>query len=338
MCDLSYWKSDLSEIEKIIGSVKKGNIVKSKSAGNKNIYLVEYGKENNLKRKANYSSACGARDISCYADKSHSDYRPSVLIVGGIHGAECEGIMAALNLISYLENGIDLSGRHNDELLKQMREINLHIIPCANPDGRVRFPKQSAVGMGINEFRYYAQGTWKNGDLCNWPECKRVHPIKEASDYLGAYYNDDGINMMHDNFCIPMAEETNFLMKVVDRIVPDMTVLLHGCADAKSEILMPRAVHSYFKDKAYKFAKKFSEVCEENDLPITLSNPLYGKDEPIHSFNLVSALTSICGELCMVYESNQGLCESANAMSHNDIYRQHMLLFESMFSFVKENV
>lgn len=333
-----FWKSELSEIDDVVSSVKKGRVSAVRSAGGRDIYLIEYGKRNEFKRLANYSSACGAGDLASYADKEKDDIRPTVFLVGSIHGAELEGTSALLNLISLIETRKDLSGRENRSLSQIADETNLLIIPCVNPDGRARFPKKSAVGMTFDEFRYYAQGTWKNGQLAGWPNCKKVHPIKDAAGFLGAYYNDNGVNMMHDNFSFPMAEETKFLLKVADSFVPDVTVLLHGCADAKSEMLMPNGVHKHFKDEAYRLSKEQTEQCGKNNINLTLSAPLYGDDEPVHSYNLVSAVTNICGELCVVYECNQGLAGGRYNASYEDMYKQHMILFEVACEYAKKKL
>ena len=333
-----FWKSELSEIDEVVLSVKKGKVTTVKSAGGRPIYLIEYGKRNEFKRQANYSSACGAGNLKSYADKTGEDVRPTVFLVGAIHGGEVEGTCALLNLISMLETGKDLSGKENITFSKTADEVNFLIIPCANPDGRARFPKKSAVGMTTDEFRYYAQGTWKNGLLAGWPDCKKVHPIKNAADYLGAYYNDDGVNMMHDNFSFLMAEETKLLLEIADRFAPDITVLLHGCAGARSELLMPKAVHKHFKDEAYRFSKELTERCAEKDISLTLSAPLYGDDEPIHSYNLVSAITNTCGELCTVYECNQGLEDSIHKISYEAMYKQHLILFELACEYAKNKL
>jgi len=333
-----FWKSELSEIDDVVSSVKKGKVTTITSAGGRYIYLIEYGKRNEFKRQANYSSACGAGDMKCYANKSADDIRPTVFLVGAIHGAEVEGTAALLNLISVIETGKDLAGEENSELCAFAENTNFLIIPCANPDGRARFPYKSAIGMSTEKFRYYAQGTWKDGTLCNWPDCKKVHPIKDAADFLGAYYNDDGINMMHDNFSFPMAEETRFLLQIADSYVPDITILLHGCAGAKSEMLMPKAVHKHFKDEAYSFSKELTGRCEKQGISLTLSSPLYGDDEPIHSYNLVSAITNICGELCTTYECNQGLEDSKHKISYEDMYKQHMILFELACEYAKDRL
>lgn len=333
-----FWKSELSEIDEVVLSVKKGKVTTVKSAGGRPIHFIEYGKRNKFERQANYSSACGAGNLKSYADKTGENIRPTVFLVGAIHGAEVEGTCALLNLISVIETGKDLSGKENSTFSKITDEVNLLIIPCANPDGRARFPKKSAIGMTIDEFRYYAQGTWKNGLLAGWPDCKKVHPIKNAADYLGAYYNDDGINMMHDNFSFLMSEETKFLLKIADSFVPDITILLHGCAGARSELLMPKAVHKYFKDEAYTFSKELVERCKKQGMSLTLSTPLYGDDEPVHSYNLVSAITNICGELCSTYECNQGLEDSKHKISYEDMYKQHMILFELACEYAKNKL
>ena len=333
-----YWKSELKDIDEVVEKIKKGRITTMYSAGKRPIYLIEYGKKNEFKRTANYSSACGSGDMSCYADKNREGVLPCLFLVGAIHGSEIEGTVALLNLISVLENGVDLAGNKNEDLMRLGENANLLIIPCANPDGRARFPYSSAIDMTLDEFRYYAQGTWKNGELAGWPDCKKVHPIKDSSNYLGAYYNDDGVNLMHDNFSFQMAEETKLLLKTAEDYAPDLTVLFHGCANAISEVLMPKAVHSHFKDEAYSLAEKIYGLCKNEGLKLTLSPPLYGYDEPVHSYNLVSALTNISGELCVVYESNQGLKESKNKISYDEMYKQHIIFLSAADEYVKNKI
>lgn len=56
---------------------------------------------------ANYSSACGAMDVSSYKRKN----RPCAMLIGAVHGNEPEGIAAILNLISMIETGKSLTVR-----------------------------------------------------------------------------------------------------------------------------------------------------------------------------------------------------------------------------------
>ena len=107
----NYWKTDLRDIEEAVQRVKNGTVeTMGYSAGGRPIYLVRYGEKNALKRTANMSCALGAGDPSCYADKSAADYRPTILLVGCIHGGEFEGVAALLNLLHILETGEDLAG------------------------------------------------------------------------------------------------------------------------------------------------------------------------------------------------------------------------------------
>lgn len=333
-----YWKNSIDDIEDIIAKVKRGRVQKYSSCGGRNIYSVEYGKRNNLFSSANYSSACGAGDIRCFADKSRADTKPSIFIVGAMHGFELEGTVAILNLIALMETGYDLGGRTDNELKSAAEGVNLVLIPCANPDGRARVPFLSASGMTFEEFRYYAQGTWKDGSLCGWPECKKVHPIKNAAGFLGAYYNDDGVNIMHDDFTEPMAPETKLLLSLGKQLVPDITLLLHGGTNSDNCILMPQGVHNYFKDKAYRFAAELSDLCRKNALYLKVEKPLYGNNEPIHCVNFVSAYIQACGELCVTYESNQGLDFEGTKLGYDEIYLHHRLLFLKAFEFAQRSL
>ena len=175
----NYWKTSLSDIEETLKLIQKGKIVKqSSSAGKRPIYLISYGTDNSLNRTANLSSALGAGEKNCYADKSSPDYRPTILLAGCIHGGEFEGVAALLNLIKLIETGKDYNEEGNEFLKTACKNTNILIIPCLNPDGRSRIDFSTMVGKTFDELRYYNQGTWKDGSSCGYPECKKIHPIK----------------------------------------------------------------------------------------------------------------------------------------------------------------
>lgn len=70
----AFWKGSLEDIENSVKQVKNGKVqLLCNSAGGRNIYLVEYGERNYLHHDANYSSATGARNPKCYADKTKAD-------------------------------------------------------------------------------------------------------------------------------------------------------------------------------------------------------------------------------------------------------------------------
>lgn len=333
-----YWKSSLEDIDETLKIINKGKFVKTgKSAGGRKIDLIFYGKKNDLQRTANLSSALGAGDKKCYADKTDSSYRPTVFLVGCIHGGEFEGTAALCNLIKLIETGTDYKGEENSFLQNAVENVNLIIIPCLNPDGRSRIDFDSFVGKSFEDLRYYNQGTWKDGTLCGYPECKKIHPIKDYCDFLGAYFNDDGVNLMHDDFFGKKASETQFLFDAVDEYTPDFIVLLHGGDNTPNCILKPSYVPVAVKENIQKLEETMKERCDKENIRYSVTGIDRGENNPVpSSFNLTSALYHFSGEPCVTYESNQGLAGYVReGMNHDEIYRAHLILFEEVIKHTK---
>jgi hypothetical protein len=334
-----FWKGSLEDIEQSVKSIKKGKVeVLCKSAGDREVYLVEYGERNYIKHEANYSSAAGAKDLKCYADKTQSGYIPTVLLVGAVHGGEFEGTVAILNLISLLETGRDLAGNENEDILDAVKGTNLLLIPCLNVDGRARVPFDSFLGKDYETFRYYSQGTWKDGSLCEWPDCKAKHPIIDHVYFLGSYFNDDGINLMHDNFFFPMAVETKALLRLCDQRVPDVTIHLHGGSNTTSTFLQTNYVPKYMNRRIYELALQVKFAAEERgcgELFQICKQETNAESYPPPSFNLVSACSHINGEVCITYESNQGL-DDENQYTPEQIYEIIMIVFETTCRYAKD--
>jgi len=337
----TYWKSTLLDAEKLAMQAKKAVVrVLGHSAGGRSIYLFFYGKKNELRRTANYSSALGARNAAHYANKLQPDYRPTVFLAGGIHGAEVEGSMAVLNFIKIMETGTDFADVAHPALQAAAEAVNLVLVPFCNPDGRARVPVDGMVGKSLKELRYYDQGTWKEtGALCGWPDCKTVHPMKGAAEFLGGYFNDDGINLMHDNPFLPMAEETKILYRLVEEYVPDFTVLLHGGDNSDANYFLKPAYAPLCVKKCIRtFEEMFENCCKRAGLKFKMMDMDCGENETVPAaFNLASALTHLCGEPCVTYETNQGLIDAKQtAFSEDEIYQQHLLLFQSLCAFVSK--
>ncbi len=335
-----YYKTSLTDIENTIKMVKKGEALQlCLSAGKRPVYMVSYGKKNIFNRTANLSSALGGKDKNCFADKSQPNYKPTLLLVGCIHGGEFEGTAALLNLINIMETGHDLAGTDFSDLKAEFEKINLLIIPCLNPDGRSHIPFDSFVGKSFKDLRYYNQGTWKDGTLCGWPECKQKHPIKDYVDYLGGYFNDDGVNLMHDDFFGKKAAENEALFDVCEQYVPDFTVLLHGGTNTKNCILGPAYAPLEIKERVLRLDELLKSNCEAVGLEYYVANKStdYGESKnPPVSFNLPSAITQLCGEPCVTYESNQGLIGDSigRGYDHDEIYRHHLILFETLIKYL----
>lgn len=336
----AYWKGSVEDVEQIVKKVKKGKVsILCKSPGNRPIYMVEYGKKNELKRTANYSSGLSARSMKYYADKTGNDYKPCLLLVGATHGNEWEGTVALNNLINLIETGYDLEGKKYDEIIEAIGDINLLIIPCLNPDGRARIPLETMAGQSFEKFRYYSQGTWKkDGTLCNWPMCKSVHPIKEASDFLGGYFDDNGVNIMVDNFFFPMSEATKAILRLADEYVPDLTILFHGGDNTVQGFFpfdyVPGVIRNRIRDFSAEIAKSVEKAGIDPTHFAHTQMPSHQDDERIPAFTLTSAWTALCGEACVTYESNQGL-DAPNSYTMEEIYIHHRILFETAFKYIK---
>ena len=330
-----YWKSSCEDLEEILKLVKRGNVTRAGvSAGKRPIYKVEYGKSNVKLGRANLSSALGAKDVRFYADKTGEDYVPTLFLIGSVHGGEFEGTMALLNLIMLMETGKDLAGCEHPKLLSVMEKIHLVVIPIANPDGRARIPYRSVVGMTFDEFRYYDQGTWKNGELCGWPDCKSIHPIKEDCDFLGAYFNDDGINMMHEDFFGEISNESKILIDVCRKEVPDLSIQLHGGTNTICTLLPMEYSSERSLERCIKFSESVKMAHNENGIPYVVS-----KAGLSAAFGLKGAMHHVCGEPVLTFESNQGLLEcGAACYTHDEIYRSHMLLFEEAAKYVLSTI
>ncbi|MDP5274792.1 M14 family zinc carboxypeptidase [Chengkuizengella axinellae] len=345
----NYWRTTLDDIKQTLDEVSQGTIsTLGYSAGNRSIQLVEYGEKEDFYRQANYNSACGAQNVKHYADKSKGQ-KPVILLIGGIHGAEFEGIAGLMNLMNVIETGKDYRGKQWDFIYENWKKARLLLIPCMNPDGRARVPVDSLVGMEYETFRYYSQGTWKDGSLCEWPQCKAVHPIKEHVDFLGGYYNDDGINMMHDNFFLPMAKETKILMSLVDQEAPDLAVQLHGGGNCTNTFMPIPYLPEKTMDQMMQFDLQWNEACANRELKSKKMKAFNNESERSpSSFNLTSAIHHLCGGISMTYETNQGINYgdhtfvsrgvnfADNVYTHEEILDHHLVLFEQCLAFYLE--
>ena len=332
----AFWKTRLDEVDEVIKTVKKGKVrVVAKSPGGRNVYLVEYGEKEDFNRSATYSSACGAGDPKYYADKKGK--KPVVFIIGAEHGSETEGSCAILNMIQMIETGKDFNGNTNPYLVDCIKDCRLLLIPIANPDGRSHMGVDTLHGIDYEEFRHYAQGRWKDGTLCYYPACKTVHPIKDAVSFLGGYFNDDGINLVHDNFFGKMAAETQAIMDIADAEAPDYALHLHGGGNVINEIDHASYMPLYAKQKVQDLKMRVKAETEKLGLR-TLVNQIRNEDTyPPKTFNIMSALHFVCGAVSILYESNQGLDYSKHReldtvwetiFSYEEILTLHYILFE----------
>ena len=328
-----FWITNLDHIDRQAKAARRATVRElTRSAGGRPLYAFCYGEKQMIESTANYSSACGAFDRTCYAPSEGK--KPVVLLLGAVHGAEVEGTAALVNLIHCLEEGKDLRGDENAALMKAVKGIRLVIVPVCNPDGRARLPYESVLGMTMEEQRYWFQGTWKDGTLCDYPRCKKIHPIKAVSDHLGSYFNDDGVNIMHDNFFRPMARETQALLDLADEEKADFIIQLHGGSNSCNSLLPTHYVTRESLMAVHDLSVLCNEQAKREGLAFTICPvPERESGETPPSFNLASALHHVCGAVSAVFESNQHVADHPGVkLTHEQVYRSHLILLEQLFN------
>ena len=100
----SWWKVRVEEIEEFCKSIKKGKCtVEAKTPLDYPVYQVVYNDYPDSSNKVNWMSVISAMTPDIFGNKEGSPQ--TIMISGGIHGAEIEGVILVLNLISLLETG-----------------------------------------------------------------------------------------------------------------------------------------------------------------------------------------------------------------------------------------
>lgn len=331
------WKTDLEEIAAWTERAKRAEVsTLVHSAGGRPVHLFAYGERCLMESTANYSSACGSKDVTACLNRREK--KPVIVLVGAIHGQETEGVQALLQLLSVLETGSDLRGKQYPQLLALAQQVRLLIIPVMNPDGRARVGVQTEVGLTLEEHQYWGQGVALDGTVYTWPTCKKFHPMLKHSKVLGGYYNDDGVNFMHDRFFSEMAAETRALLGLLEAEQADYVLQLHGGGNSVNDLLKAAYVPLEVNETIRELARRCNEVGEPLGLPFPVfPMPEREQGQTPPSFNLVSAMHHINGCTAMVFESNEGIVDiPGRKMDKDEIMDSHMILFYKLMELAKE--
>ena len=332
-----FWKSKLTDIAEAAANAKRAKVSTfAVSAGGREIPIFAYGEKPDFKSTANYNSACGAKDPAYYAHKEGT--LPVVFIVGAVHGCELEGIAALMNLISVAETGNDLLGKPQKEMYELIGQVRLLVVPCGNPDGRARYPFACSTGQHYEGAGLYTMGNDKNGKIYQWPYCKGYHPMKEYCDVMGAYYNDDGVNIMHDNFFGGMAAETKAILDTAGEEAADYSLLLHSGGDIPTFIQQPWYVHQSCNDRIHTLDLAIEAESIKRGLNHEVQAVNGNAAQPVPpSFNLTAALHHVCGGVGILYETYSGSRQEPQRFNTEQVLDMHNILFtETMRQAVNE--
>ena len=325
-----FWIGDVDGLASRFKKLTEGKVrTIAISPGGRSIHLVTYGQKEKLGHKANFNSAVGAREPAAYMDKA-ARKMPVVLFIGPVHGAEVEGLTGLVNFINIMESGEDLRGKKLAELRALGRQCRLLIIPEGNPDGIARFEPRSLCDMESIDLRFWGQGTWSDDTFCGWPRSKRLHPMAgDDVGFLGCYFNDKGINPMHDEFFDPMGTEAPAILKVAAEEGPDLAVSLHS-HENKPAVLRPAYVTVEIQQDVRSLAERCYGVLAERGLPhaglFEVKSEGGGNPSP---FNLTSALYHISGASSFTFECPHGLKEGCR-VSFDQILDIQLSLYEAM--------
>ena len=327
-----YWITNREKVNSYLETkVRKGKtFIAGKSAGGRDIYAYEWGEKEDLPQTVSFSSAFAAGKPERYT-RAPERKKLSLFIYGAIHGAEIEGTAGLMNLINLLEYGVDLRGRQNEALLKLAENYRIVIVPLAQPDGRVRFRRDSLVGQDLEVYQYYTHGIWKDGSPCKYPAHKEIMPlpVKEFKQ-LGAYFNDCGVNCQHDDFFGNPQPEVKNLIRLVHDERPDCILSCHAC---QADPGMGRPASILTEDGL---------LMEQQIAAAVLSRQQRAGLHPYHRLNLRQSKAFLLQDILylasaglpLLYEFPHG-CTNV-PFTHEEIIDLGLLLFEEIMKFGME--
>ncbi|CAG7647956.1 hypothetical protein PAESOLCIP111_05493 [Paenibacillus solanacearum] len=330
----TWWNSDWEHINReLLERVSIGETrLLSVSPGGRPVYAVHYGTaEPELRGTANYNSALGANNPQAYYNRNQRRH-PVLMMIGGIHGHEVEGMIGALSIVRILETGLDLTGTLQPELADMLKQLRIIVVPLANPDGRARVPYQGWCGLPQDEMTRWGQGTRKDGDLYRWRPCKEIHPMRGDVGLLGAYFDDNGVNMMHDDWADPMSETTKALLRLAADEGPDCLINLHSYSISPG-VLPTAHVPQLEKRRINDFTQIFYERLTRRGyksalLPDELETALAERARP--ALNLQSMLYHVGADLPILFESPHGVVGATAAVfDYDEILDVHHELFHT---------
>ena len=331
-----FWVGDVEPLLTLLQTVKRGRVTQiATTPGGRPLHTVAYGERELIVRRANFNSAVGGKDPTAYADRA-TRTRPVLLLVGPVHGHEVEGLTGLANLIQVMETGADLRGKPQPELRELGDACRLVIIPSGNPDGTSRFEPRSLQGMTLTDIRFWGQGTWADDTLCGYPECKRQHPMRGSNvGFLGCYFNDAGINPMHDEWFAPMSEEAPAILRVAREEAPDLVAVLHSHRTPPAVLrpaYMPLEIQEAVAALAARTYARYDALGIDHH-PGFEPQPEKG-DHPA-PFNLTSALYHTSGAPTFTFECSHGVREEdAYTVDLEGILEIQLALYRSMMAHV----
>jgi hypothetical protein len=307
----SFWISSVADVNHYLStSINSGKVVKiGSTAGGRPINAVVYGSPRQGKGTTTFSGSLGYRDIKAYLGP---DYNKRVyMAMAAIHGAEFEGIVGIINLLSVIETGQDLRGQYWPELYDISHKLErIILIPITNVDGRDRVPIRMQIQHGAtSDFQEYLNtGARSDGNIIGWPECKEFIPLDFSTvQFPGGYPNDAGVNIQHDDFFGDRQPETTALLNIAAQERPDLIVNMHTGAPGNNYFtrthrsFIEPVLSSHFDQIYTRIHTGLTQKgCQSTDDVSLEADP---SQQKMSTYNLDSALNLHCGALTILIEA-----------------------------------
>lgn len=307
-----FWVSTVEGVANFLSErVHKGTVASiGRSAGGRPIMAVFYGHARKGKGTTTFSGGLGSHNVGAYFGP---DFEKKVyLAMASVHGGEFEGIVGLVNLISVMETGKDLRGRTWPEITELADRIDrVIVVPIVNMDGRARIPIRMEAFRGSDSrvVQFLNTGAWSDGSLIGYPTVKEHIPLDFSKTmFPGGYPNDNGVNLMHDDFLGTCQPETRALLELTARERPDLILNLHtGAADENffTRMLKPPMIEEALRpvfDGLYRAVHTTlaRDGMQDSKDPSVEADPTFAFSE---QYNLNTALDFNCGALSVTVES-----------------------------------
>ena len=289
--------------------------VLGRSAGRREILAVEYGAKEAVDASSdNLASALAATvgnadPTAIYPPAFFGAKRrrkPVVVLQGAIHGGEITGTVAALNLCRIIEAGTDLRGKAWPRLRELARDTRLLIIPWLNIDGACRWLLPHSIGAPAGLLDRCTFGVAGDGKPYQYLAMKNRFPIPpDQTQFMGAYFNDAGVNLQYDFSQPERQPETVAWMKYYLAERPDGVLVMHGNAGT---LIGPPDAHlpEGYQHEVSRLGGAVRQRLLRDGLPAARMSwaGLPGLGKP--GLNQCSAIYHVCGALPVLCEFPTG--------------------------------
>lgn len=232
--------------------------------------------------------------------------KPTLAVVGGIHGHEPQGPAACFNLISVLGYGRDLKGKPWPDI---DGGLNYVIVPIANPDARARMPN-SFVGLATQDIKHYDAGITLTGERFDQGD---ADCSPEEMMILGGLFNDAGQHINReidpDNLRSP---EIRALMSFVEDHEPDIALEFHAHSAPALLIAPGHLVPEQVRSRQQAICERIVEAAAREGL-------VFQEQIPVSEKCSASLYYHFSGAVPIIYESPQGVLDSVAPWSHEEI-------------------